>query len=66
MTLVQIKEIKKHLEDAGTWVNHQHTRDVVLAGNPEVEVKRVGVCWMMTNKALKQAITNGVNFIITL
>ena len=36
-----------------------------MAGDPEMEVKKVGVCWMMTNKALKQAIASGVNFIIT-
>ena len=62
---MQAKDIIKHLEDAGTWVNRQHTRDVVLAGDPEVEVKKVGVCWMMTSKALNQAIAAGVNFIIT-
>ena len=62
---MQAKDIIKHFEDAGPWVNRQHTRDVVLAGNPEIEVKKVGVCWMMTNKALKLAIDAGVNFIIT-
>ena len=62
---MQAISIIEHLENCGTWVNRRKTRDLVLAGNPEIEINKIGVCWMLTNKALQQAISEGVNFIIS-
>lgn len=62
---MQAQEIIQHLQDIGTWVNWSKTRDVVLHGNPKIKVSKIGICWMVTNKVLKQAIEDNINFIIT-
>jgi len=62
---MKAQDIINHLQAQGSWVNWENTRDVVLYGNPEVEINKAGVCWIITTKALKQAIAEGVNFIIS-
>ena len=62
---MKAQEIIDYLNKQGTWVNWENTRDVILYGDPTIEVNKVGVCWVLTMKALKQAIAEGINFIIS-
>ncbi len=61
---MKAQDIINHLHELGTWVNWRKTRDIVLAGDPDIEVEKIATCWMMTNKVIQQAITAKVNFII--
>lgn len=60
-----IKDIIQLLEKEGTWVNWDQTRDHLLHGDDSRTVKRIGVCWMLTNQALEKAIEHHLDFIIT-
>ena len=62
---MKVKDIIHLLEKEGTWVNWDQTRDHLLHGNENQEVQRVGVCWMLTNQALEEAIHQNVEFIIS-
>ena len=53
---MKIKEIIDHLESQGTWVNWNKSRDFVYYGDVENEIDKIGVCWVVTNHVLKQAI----------
>lgn len=60
-----INEIISFLNEKAHWVDFNHTRDVVLFGDTNQKVSRVGVCWVATTPAIKQAIEKGINFIIS-
>ncbi len=60
-----IHEIISFLNEGAEWVDFNYTRDVVLFGDPNQEVKKVGVCWVATLPAIEQAISEGINFIIS-
>ena len=62
---MKIQEIIDYLQTQGTWVNWNQSRDIVLFGETNYEINKIGICWMMTNKALAKAIKEKVNFIIT-
>ena len=62
---MKIKEIIDHLESQGTWVNWNKSRDFVYYGDVENEIDKIGVCWVVTNHVLKQAIENNIHFIIS-
>lgn len=56
-----IEDFKKNV----TWVNYNFTRDQILAGDENQEVKKIGVCWVATRKVLEEAKEKGINFIIS-
>lgn len=60
-----ISEIISFLNENAEWVDFNYTRDVVMFGDPNQKVSKVGVCWVATIPAIEQAIKNGVNFIIS-
>ncbi len=62
---MKVKDVISLLEKEGTWVNWDQTRDHLLYGDEEREVKRAGVCWMLTNQALDEAVGLNLDFIIT-
>jgi putative NIF3 family GTP cyclohydrolase 1 type 2 len=62
---MKAQEIINQLNYQSTWVNFQQTRDILLFGDPEQEVTKIGVCWTLTNKVIQQAASLGINFIIT-
>ena len=62
---MKINEIITHLVKEGTWVNWDKTRDVVLFGETDKEITNVGVCWILTDKAIDQAIKHNINFVVT-
>ena len=63
---MKIKDVIECLKDEGTWVRwNRCTRDRVLFGDDDQEVKKIGVCWVATNKVIEQALKKGINFIIS-
>jgi putative NIF3 family GTP cyclohydrolase 1 type 2 len=60
-----IQDIIKKVQDRATWVDYEHTRDVILYGDANKDVDSMGICWVATNKALKQAVEENIHFIIT-
>ncbi len=62
---MKVKDIIELLEKQGTWVNWDQTRDHLLHGDENRETKRIGVCWMLTNQALEEAIHQNLDFIIS-
>lgn len=63
---MQIIDVIQHLEEQGTWVNRAYqTRDHVLFGDKNQEIKKIGVCWVATKQVIQEAINNDIHFIIT-
>lgn len=63
---MKIKDVIECLKEEGTWVRwNRCTRDRVLFGDDDQEVKKIGVCWVATNKVIEQALKKGINFIIS-
>ena len=62
---MKIHEIISYLNEKADWVDFSNTRDVVLFGDSNQTVSKVGVCWVATIPAIQQAIQQGINFIIS-
>lgn len=63
---MKIKDVIEILKEEGTWVRwNRCTRDRVLFGDDDQEVKKIGVCWVATNKVIEQALEKGINFIVS-
>lgn len=58
-------EVIARIEAEGSWVDWCHTRDIVLAGDPGREVARIGVAWMATMAAVREAGRRHVDLFIT-
>ena len=61
----EINELIAFLRSKGTWVNWDKTRDVVLYGDTNKSVTKVGTCWVLTNHAIDQAIKADIHFVIS-
>lgn len=62
---MKIRQIIEEMNRGATWMNPNETRDIILCGSDNVEVEKVGVCWVATNRAIEQAIDRGIHFIIS-
>ncbi len=62
---MKVQEVIDYIENLDDFVDKDLTRDTVLYGNVNTEVKKVGVCWIVSNDVIQQAIDNHVNLIIT-
>lgn len=62
---MKVHEIISFLNEGAHWVNFNYTRDVVMLGDPNQQVNKVGVCWVATLPAIEQAIKSGIDFIIS-
>jgi len=58
-------DFEAHCQEIGTWVNWNKTTDVVLHGDPEIEVSSIAVTWLATDAVIRQAAELGCNFIIS-
>lgn len=57
LKIMKIKDVIACLKEEGTWVRwNRCTRDRVLFGDDDQEVKKIGVCWVATNKVIEQAL----------
>lgn len=64
LKIMKIKDVIEILKQEGTWVRwNRGTRDRILFGNENQEVKKIGACWVATNKVIEQALEKGINFI---
>lgn len=58
-------DIKKHMQEVGTWVNWEHTCDRFIFGDPDTQVTGIAVAWQARTAAIKQALDMGCNLFIT-
>ena len=59
---MKIKDVIEILKQEGTWVRwNRCTRDRILFGDENQEVKKIGVCWVATNKVIEKALEKGIN-----
>ncbi len=58
-------DFRNHCMEVGTWVNWADTVDQFMHGDPEVEVKGIGVTWLPTDAVLREAGRLGLNFVIS-
>ena len=63
--MIYISDIIKHFKSIGTWVNWDKTRDVFLFNEKDKQIDKIGVCWVLTDKALDQAIASDIKFVIS-
>ena len=63
---MKVKHIINHLVEKGTWVDWDETRDIILSGTDSLDIEKIGVCWVATNKVIEQAIKQNIHFIICL
>lgn len=63
---MKIHEVTALLEQQGTWVRRNvKTRDHLLFGDDQQEVRGIGICWVASKGAILEAVKQRVNFIIT-
>ena len=62
---MNIDTIIAALNKNADWVDFNYTRDVVMFGDSNQKVTKVGVCWVATIPAIEQAIKQDINFIIS-
>lgn len=62
---MKIKNIIEFLESQGDWVNRHFTRDHILIGTDETEIKSVIVCWVATLDVINKAVKNDCHLIIS-
>ena len=48
---MKVKHIINHLVEKGTWVDWDETRDIILSGTDSLDIEKIGVCWVATNKS---------------
>ena len=66
LKIMKIKDVIEILKQEGTWVRwNRCTRDRILFGDVDQEIKKIGVCWVATNKVIEQALEKGINFIVS-
>lgn len=58
-------DILNHFLSLAHWVDRSSTVDRIIAGDPEKEVKKVLVTWMSTMDAVKYAVAQGYDMIMT-
>ena len=62
---MKINEIIEGIRKDTFWVNYDLTRDVILANPQDLEVDRIGVCWVANWNVLKKAAEQDIHFIIS-
>lgn len=62
---MKVIDVINHLKNEGYWVNFDKTRDIVLYGDTDKEITKIGICWVATKAVIKEAREKGINFIIS-
>ncbi len=62
---MKAREIREHILRRAHWVDPIKTVDTFKHGDPDVEVKKVAVTWMLTMKAVDEAERAGANVVVT-
>lgn len=58
-------DFEQHCKEVGPWVNWDDTTDVILHGDPDIEVSSIAVTWLATDAVIREAAEKGCNFIIS-
>ena len=58
-------DFEAHCQKLGSWVNWDNTTDVILHGDPDIEVSSIAVTWLATDAVIREAAERGCNFIIS-
>ena len=61
---MKANDFRGHCRETAHWVNWEDTRDEFMHGDPEAEVRGIGVTWLATNPVLRKAAELGLNFVI--
>ena len=43
---MKVIDVINHLKNEGYWVNFDKTRDIVLYGDTDKEITKIGICWV--------------------
>jgi hypothetical protein len=63
---LRARDIKAYLRSLNRgWISMEETVDTFKSGNPDAEVKGIGVGWMSYTWALERALELGLNMFIT-
>jgi len=62
---MKAREILHHFNSQATWVDRHPTVDRILLGDPDRDVRTVLVTWMSTMKAIRYAVENGFDLLMT-
>lgn len=65
MVRLKAKDLHKHMQKIGDWVDWENTCDKFLAGDPESDVKGIAVAWMPTSGNLEKALELDRNLFVT-
>ena len=63
MTVKEVIETIK--KESGASIPDGHTCDILITGDPDMEVKKIGCTFMATVDVIREAAKQGINFIIT-
>ena len=61
---MKASDFREHCKQVAHWVNWEDTRDQFMCGDPDADVKGIGVTWLATNARLRKAAELGLNFVI--
>jgi len=50
------RDIEKHFQSVGSWVNWKQTTDIFKIGDPKKEIKKIAVAWKINIYSIKKAI----------
>jgi putative NIF3 family GTP cyclohydrolase 1 type 2 len=62
---VKAREIRDYILERAPWVRRGKTVDTFKIGDPNIEVRRVAVLWMLTTEAIEQVRRLGANLVVT-
>jgi putative NIF3 family GTP cyclohydrolase 1 type 2 len=54
-----------HCKEVAPWVDWDNSVDQIMYGDPEVEVRSIGVTWLATDALLRAAAKRGHNFVVS-
>ncbi len=62
---MKISDIIEFLRADAPWLDSNETRDILLCGNEDTQIQKIGVCWVATNQAISLAAEHGIHLIIS-
>ena len=62
---MKARDIREHILARAPWVDPNKTVDTFKHGDPDVEVGKVAVTWMLTMEAIEEAVRAGANLVVT-
>ena len=61
---MRARDFLDHCRQIAHWVDWEDTRDQFMAGDPDAEVRGIATTWLATNAVLREAASQGLNFVI--